>query len=170
MPLTVAIDNLFATIFIFFVVWAMVSDASRLTIPNWVSVGLVASYFIYALAVQRAASPIFLHVVVAGVVFIIGLVLFYWNYVGGGDVKLLAAVGLWAGPEQIFPLLMIMSLAGIALALIVLFARMHLGKVSADAEARGAARLVPKWVKLGLCPYGSAIGLASLLTVPRLFF
>ena len=168
-PILVAVDNLFAAIFIFLVVWAMVSDASRLIIPNWVSVGLVASYFTYALAVQNE-SPIFLHLIVAGIVFLIGLAFFVRKWVGGGDVKFLAAVALWAGPGLILPLLMIMSVTGIALALIVLFARMHFGEMAADAGPRGAARLVPRWVRLGLCPYGIAIGLASLLTVPGRFF
>ena len=168
-PLPLTADNLFAAVFIFLVIWAMVSDASRLIIPNWVSVGLVASYFAYALAVQNE-PPIFLHMVVASLVFLISLAPFLCNWVGGGDVKFLAAVGLWAGPGQILPLVMIMSVTGIALALMIVFARLSFGEIPADAGPRGAARLLPRWVRLGLCPYGIAIGLASLLTIPGRFF
>jgi prepilin peptidase CpaA len=166
-PFTAA--HVFAAIFIFLVVWAMVSDASRLIIPNWVCVGLLATYFAHALMVQGGAT-IVRHIVVASVVFGIGIALFLRNWFGGGDVKLLAAVGLWAGPGQILPLLLIMSVTGVALALVILYLRFSFGAIRVDAGQRSATRLLSGWVGGQVCPYGIAIGLAALLTVPVRFF
>jgi prepilin peptidase CpaA len=46
---------------------------------------------------------------VAAVILTVGIVLFALRVAGGGDVKLLAATALWAGPAQIVPFLLLVS-------------------------------------------------------------
>ncbi len=52
--------------------------------------------------------------------FALGALLFARGWVGGGDVKLLAATGLWVSPHLIAPFALVTSLAGAALGLVML--------------------------------------------------
>jgi len=116
-----------------------------------------------------AASASSLHEVLAALgcalaVFIVGAVLFAFNKLGGGDVKLLAVATLWAGPAGTPALLMLTGVLGGALALFLLmplgsqlatFGRAMLGQTSLVTE-RGLAMPVP---------YGIAIAGAGLIVV-----
>ncbi len=54
-----------------------------------------------------------LHAIIAAVVvFAVGFVLFMANALGGGDVKLLTSVALWAGADHVFTMLVIVSVLG----------------------------------------------------------
>ena len=55
---------LFAAIFLFAIASAIISDASRLVIPNWVPAVLAVSFFPYAL-VYHGGTDALLHVLVA---------------------------------------------------------------------------------------------------------
>ncbi len=96
-------------------VYAALSDAANFRIPNFTSIGIVALFPLYLLT-----SPITVAwlaaVAVAGAVFLVGLVLFARGWAGGGDIKFISAVALWAGPSLIVPFLVIMGLAGGVLA------------------------------------------------------
>ena len=65
----------------------------------------------------------------------------------GGDVKLYAAVALWAGPTYILPLVLITGLAGLALALMVRSASHYLKWYDVGGAASALLRLVPRWVR-----------------------
>src|SRR5450432_957962 len=75
---------------------AAVIDARQRRIPNWLTFGLMTA----GLAKAALVSPqnfghAMLGIVVGGA---IPLVLYMISAVGGGDVKLLAAIGAWVGP------------------------------------------------------------------------
>ena len=95
---------------------AALGDLRERRIPNWLTGGVAALYPLYVLA-----SPIpvaWLSALgLAAAAFVIGLVMFARNMVGGGDVKLIAALTLWAGSEQLLLFGLVTSLAGGALAL-----------------------------------------------------
>jgi prepilin peptidase CpaA len=57
---------------------------------------------------------------VAFLVFGLGLVAFQFNVMGGGDVKLIAAVALWLGAGAVLDFLMLTAIAGGGLALVYL--------------------------------------------------
>ena len=63
---------LFASIFVFLVVFAVVSDVRKLIIPNWVSIALVVEFLLYGL-VFLDLSDVLRHSAVSLVVFAIGL-------------------------------------------------------------------------------------------------
>lgn len=98
--------------------WAAVSDMRTYRIPNLASAGLVAGFLLMAPFMR-------LSFLVGGLavglgVFAVGGLLFARRLMGGGDVKLLTAVALWCGPTFLTSFALITSLAGAALAAVML--------------------------------------------------
>jgi prepilin peptidase CpaA len=94
---------------------AALSDAATYLIPNRYSAVIVLAFFVYAIGKPIAFS---LHgLAVGGLLLVVGAALFARGMLGGGDVKLLAATGLWAGFDQIVLLLFSSAVAGGVLAL-----------------------------------------------------
>ena len=85
----------------------------------------------------------------AAAVFVVGLGLFARELIGGGDVKLLAALSLWAGPEQFVWFMLVTTLAGGVLSLISLWYRRWGGLVEAYLAMLG---LVPASGHAAVCP------------------
>ena len=149
---------------------AAVEDIRRLIIPNALVLGLCVLWPLHvATAPMLTLAAAGTAVVYAAAVFVAGALLFSRGLVGGGDVKLLAAATLWAGPGATVSLLVLTSLLGGLLCLILLTpvgtliaaARPILGDTSAN-PARGAG---PVFV-----PYGVAIAAAALIvTIPPNF-
>lgn len=107
-----------ATILAFFglLLAAAVSDVRTMTIPNSLSIALALLYPAYAYAVGAD----WIDGLIAGaIVFAVGFVFFALNWLGGGDVKLLAAISLWAGTPLLVPVLLVTVLAGGLLCLAV---------------------------------------------------
>jgi prepilin peptidase CpaA len=86
--------------------WAAASDMQRYIIPNRICLSLLFLYPGYALGLS--ASEIGTAAALAAAVFAVGAGLFAVGIMGGGDVKLLAAVSLWAGGDH-FPLFLILT-------------------------------------------------------------
>jgi prepilin peptidase CpaA len=95
---------------------AAFKDICERRIPNRLTGALAALYPVYVLV---SPTPVAWPAAVglAAVVFVIGLGLFARGLIGGGDVKLLAALSLWAGPEQFVWFILVTTLAGGALSL-----------------------------------------------------
>jgi prepilin peptidase CpaA len=93
---------------------AALSDAATYLIPNRYSAVVVLAFFVFAIG-----KPIdfLLHgLAVGGLLFVGGAILFARGMLGGGDVKLLAATGLWAGFDQGTLLILSSAVAGGVLA------------------------------------------------------
>jgi prepilin peptidase CpaA len=119
-------------------IWAAFSDLRHYLIPNRIPVLIAAAY-----AVIASALP--LTFVIGGfltglAVLALGMLVFARGWMGGGDVKLMAAVALWAGPSFLPVFGLVTSISGALLALIMLSpARRMLPAPSADAlELTGA--------------------------------
>src|SRR3546814_1397676 len=78
---------------------------------------------------------------VAAIVLGLGILAFARGWFGGGDVKMLAAVSLWAGPAHLSLLLLVTALAGGLLSLIIL-CRPLLQRLAAGPDAAVATRAV----------------------------
>ena len=92
---------------------AAFEDLRRLIIPNGLILGLCALWPVHvatapALTLAAAGTAS----LCAAAVFIVGALLFSRGLIGGGDVKLLAAATLWAGPAATVSLLVVTSLLG----------------------------------------------------------
>ena len=145
--------------------WAACSDAVEFEIPNRASLGLVV---LYPLFVYVNPLPIdwLWGLAVAGAVFLLSFLLFMSHRFGGGDVKLLTASALWAGPNLIVSMLVVMSLTGGLLALLVWATnqvrRHHLASYG-DISLTGA-----EYAAANRLPYGVAIAVGAGLVGLRL--
>jgi prepilin peptidase CpaA len=94
-----------------------ISDLRSARIPNWLTYsGLLAALMLrFSLLGSSAVKSGVMGILVAGVLF---FVLFVIGAMGGGDVKLMAAVGAWSGQEHVFSVLIAAVLAGGLLAVI----------------------------------------------------
>ncbi|WP_425066229.1 A24 family peptidase [Reyranella sp.] len=140
-------------------------DFRTLHIANGLSIAIAALFGVWAAAglVEEAYSftTLGLSIACAGALFLVGAAAFAAGILGGGDVKLLAAVGLFAGPAQVVDLLLVTSITGGLLGVAAL-AGAPLGPVS----GRGAATLRGRL--RGRLPYGPAIAVGGLWVATRL--
>ena len=145
--------------------YAALSDVATRRIPNWVS-ALVALLGV-ALRLQDGQLALSLAVAVSA----FGGLYLLWTrgWVGGGDVKLLAATTLLASPGQVLNLLLAVSFAGGLLsAIYLLLIRMRLPLMQAGSRAplRRVIR-AERWRirRGGPLPYACAISAGGLLTL-----
>jgi Flp pilus assembly protein protease CpaA len=161
------LNHIFGVLFMLCVLVAMLSDARRLIIPNWISIALAAGFPLYVL-LGGATAPFASHLLVAVVVLFLVIPLFLLELFGGGDVKFLAAAAFWAGPAGILPLVSLMSIGGLVLALMILLARTATAYGWLGGETGLIWGRLAHWAREGVCPYGLAIGFASLaIIMPR---
>jgi prepilin peptidase CpaA len=98
-----------------------IHDARSRRIPNQLTFAAIAAGFVVRavlggwLGFESAAWGALLGGGIFFLFFVIG-------GMGGGDVKLMAAVGTWAGVQQVTPILLAAALAGGVLAVIYMFA------------------------------------------------
>jgi prepilin peptidase CpaA len=86
-------------------------DVLKLRIPNMIPVGLVALFALQLLVGGTLLAPLD-HLLAMGLALLILLPLFALNMLGGGDVKLLAAVALWLGMNKLAALLILVGIVG----------------------------------------------------------
>lgn len=134
-----------------------IRDVRSLTIPNVVP-ALIAGLFVpYAVAAPLTWEHALLSAGIALGVFAAGFGLFAAGLTGGGDVKLLAAVSLWAGPGDLATLLLTTALAGAGLALLLLVPPLA-------GAMRGLRRGTPAAAApRNAMPYGVAITAGTLV-------
>ncbi len=97
---------------------AAASDLQRYLIPNRYPAAILLAFL-----AQAPLTPYFQSLgglAVGAAVLAAGALLFARGLLGGGDVKLLAAVAFWAGPSMIATFLFVTSLTGAVLALTLL--------------------------------------------------
>jgi prepilin peptidase CpaA len=101
--------------------WAAVVDIRTRTIANGLNlaIALMAPLFWWAAGVDLWPDAA-IRVGVAAAVFLLFALAFQVGAMGGGDVKLAAALALWFSPASTLKLLVLMSLAGGLLTLIVM--------------------------------------------------
>ena len=113
------------SLFAILMLWAAYSDLTSYTLSNRLCLAVALLYPLYLLALYLEGnvliwSDILMTVGFAAVLFIIGAILFAFNVMGGGDVKLIPAVALWAGTGHILNYLFITALIGGAIAAIII--------------------------------------------------
>ncbi|MBI5165407.1 MAG: prepilin peptidase [Magnetospirillum sp.] len=129
-------------------------DLAAFRIPNRDPLLLVLAVVPYWLDGGSVVGGVWAHVGAALLVLVAGALLMSLNVWGGGDAKLLAAVTLWTGFAGLPRLLLVMAVAGGAIAAALLVLRRLL-----PADRGGWPRRV---VAEGYVPYGVAIALAGL--------
>jgi prepilin peptidase CpaA len=89
--------------------WCAAEDIRSRTIPHAAIAAIVVLFLPYALAghghwLQGLIS--------AGILLLAGFALFYFRVMGGGDAKLIAAMGFWVGLSHLVPFLLYTAMAG----------------------------------------------------------
>lgn len=141
---------------------AGVMDLMTFTIPNRVSLALIAG-FLAAAALTGMPWPMFLSHLGAGLIMLLaGFLMFSRGWIGGGDAKLMAAASLWLGFDSLLVYLVWTALLGGGLALLLLTYRRLLPPLWL-ARQTWAMRLHDP--KEGI-PYGIALAGAGLLVYP----
>ena len=134
-------------------------DLRTMRIANAFSLAIAGSFLVWSvasLALERLAPhDLALNAACALGVFALGAVGFAAGMLGGGDVKLLAATSLFAGPALLTDFLLVTAVVGGALGLAVL-AGAQIGPASAAGTVELRVRL------RGGLPYGPAIAAGGL--------
>src|SRR3954466_15622821 len=92
---------------------AAVIDVRTFTISNRLNLAVAAGAPLYWMSIELAPWPgVAVQLAAGGIVFALLAGAFYAGMMGGGDVKLAAALALWFSPGGTLKLLVIMSLAG----------------------------------------------------------
>lgn len=140
-------------------------DLRTLRIGNRFSVALAAVFAVWTAAGfadgSFALSSLGLSLACAAGLFVLGAAAFAAGMIGGGDAKLLAAIGLFAGPALVVDLLLVTALAGGLIGLAVM-AGAPIGPASVRGEATMRDRMRSR------VPYGPAIAAGGLWVASRL--
>ncbi len=154
----IAIISLFA--FSILMIFAALKDAATMTIPNWISLAIIAAYFV-ALPFTWQGGAVFLeHLSVGLVFFLAGFAMFAFGWLGGGDAKLMAATALWWTWPDALNYIFYTALAGGALGLFLLAGRQYIPvKV---LTSPWAYKMLKDEKKM---PYGIALAIGGVLTL-----
>jgi prepilin peptidase CpaA len=98
--------------------WGAVSDLRAYEIPNAVSIIVCLTFFLFVFGAPGTA--VWPSLATAATVLAVGVALFARGWMGGGDVKLLAAAAVWCGPALLPVFGVVTGLAGAVLAGILL--------------------------------------------------
>ena len=149
----VGFTELLLAVLALILVVAAVIDVRTFTISNRLNLTVALLAPLYWLSVQLPIWPdAAVQLGVASGVFALLAVAFYTGMMGGGDVKLAAALSLWFAPVDTLRFLVLMSLAGGVLTLVI---------VGLHRLRRGEGR--PE------IPYGVAIAFGALAILTQRF-
>ncbi|HEY4077371.1 MAG TPA: prepilin peptidase [Rhizomicrobium sp.] len=98
-------------------------DLASFTIPNFLSLALIALFAIFAVTVGLSWHAAGWHLLAGLLGLCIGFALFALRYIGGGDAKLFAAVALWLGFSDLLSYSLLASVFGGLLTLTLLVVR-----------------------------------------------
>jgi prepilin peptidase CpaA len=129
-------------------VYACIDDWRRRIIENWLTLGIALVAPIFWWSNDWTFGAMGIQLAMAIVLFLIFLIFFMLGMMGGGDVKLIAALALWFPLPDMVRLLVVMAILGGVLTLGMMM-RHKLRKDEAPLEV----------------PYGIAIALAGLWTI-----
>lgn len=141
---------------------AACSDLLTMTIPNRLSVVLIASFLAIAPFAGLSVIDILMHLAAGGVVFAACFALFAFGIMGGGDAKILTASAIWFGlGDSLVTYVIWVSVFGGLLSLVILMMRSQHNLILAYGIPVPQTMLHKKKV-----PYGIAIGAAAFMAYP----
>ena len=109
-------------ILLFLLLLAAIEDGWRLQISDWTS-GAIALAAFLAIGLNGPIAGLWQTFLLFVVVLVIGTAMFARGWMGGGDIKLLAASVLWFDLSSGWKLLVSIAIAGGIVALFVIFVR-----------------------------------------------
>ena len=136
-------------------------DFWKLIIPNAISAALVILFFATVLVLGFPVDWLS-HLGAGAGVLLAGMAVYHFGVLGAGDVKLLAAVSLWAGFEYLLIYLMVVALCGGGLVVLLLLLRRIVSGVLLYQNAPEDIVLPPVLLPQGVVPYGGAVALGAI--------
>jgi len=155
-------DLLIVTIFPGAMALAAATDLFTMTVPNRLSLGFTAFFFVVAPLVGLGWYDIGLHVAVGAAALVVTFIFFSFGWIGGGDAKLFAATCLWLGPVGSLSYVLYGAVFGGGLTLLLLLWR----RVPLPAVLNSQGWLVRLHNAKEGVPYGIALALAGLVVYP----
>jgi len=137
-------------------------DALTMTIPNWVSVMILLSFFVVIPFVWEDWATFGTHIAVGVTVFLFGFVLFAMGWLGGGDAKLMAATSFWWQWPDLLLYTVYTTVAGGVIAVFILWGRKFVPSQVLSRE--WLHRLVKDETRM---PYGLALAFGAIATLPQ---
>ncbi|MDQ0466442.1 prepilin peptidase CpaA [Caulobacter ginsengisoli] len=138
-------------------------DATSFTIPNWISLALIALFLPAALIGGVTLPQMGVAALIGVFALFAAMGMFAMGWIGGGDAKLFAASALWLGFPGVVNFVLITGLAGGALALALLGLRSMWLRPIAERGPAWFSRLAKPG---GDVPYGVAIAFGALAAFP----
>jgi len=154
MNLTSSAPAWLAIFFAVLLVLAALEDMWRLRISNWICAAIVIAAFV-AVILAGPVVQLWQNVAIFAALLAVGTPLFAYGWMGGGDVKLFAATGLWFDLAGAGRMIVAVLIAGGFVTIFVLLLR----TVKWSQGARD--RIVIIRPKSGI-PYGVAIAIGTL--------
>jgi prepilin peptidase CpaA len=156
-------DTLLLLVFPALMAYAAVSDLLTMTIPNRLSLLLVAGFVAMAVLTGMPLQTIGMHLGAGLLVLVITFSMFALGWIGGGDAKLAAATGLWCGFGVLLEYALFASIFGGLMTLAILYWRRALLPEFA-LKVDWITRL--HHTQTGI-PYGIALAAAGLTVYPQ---
>jgi prepilin peptidase CpaA len=145
------------------VILAALKDITSFTIPNWISGVLIVAFLVAAPVLGAPLSLLGQHLGIGVAGLILGMGMFALGWIGGGDAKLFAAACLWLGWPALTSFLLATTLAGGALAVILVGLRLQTVRAHTPVLAGWVERLTTPGAP---APYGVAIACGALFAFP----
>jgi prepilin peptidase CpaA len=145
------------------VAFAAAMDLFTMKIPNRISVVLVLAFFPLAALAGLGAWEVLNHVGAGLLLLAIGILLFIPGWFGGGDAKLMAAIALWIGFDNLPLYIFYVAMAGGIIAGAFSMAR----SVPLPSVFLGEAWAIRLHRTGGGIPYGLALAAGALLVYPH---
>lgn len=158
-----AIDLSMLVFFSAAMAFAASSDLVSMTIPNRLSLALLAGFIVFALGAGLSAQVIGAHLAAGAVMLVCTFGMFAAGWIGGGDAKLAAATAVWCGFPMLLEYSLLSTLLGGMLTLGLLAAR----GIMLPTFAHRWDWLVRLHDKKTGIPYGIALAFAGLMIFPE---
>jgi prepilin peptidase CpaA len=152
-----------AVLFPALVIAAALKDLTSYTIPNRISLALVAAFPVAALACGLPAGELGVHAAAGAAALVAGMAMFALGWIGGGDAKLFAAAALWLGWPAAATYAAWTGVAGGGLALALLALRSGYLRPYVVTGPAWFSRLAEPGENV---PYGVAIAAGALAAFP----
>ena len=159
------LESPFLLVFPAAMAFAAAMDLLTMTIPNRISLALLAGFVIAVPVTGMSWEQVGWHLGAFALVLSCTITMFALGWMGGGDAKLIAVASLWVGFENLLMFLAQVAALGGVLAIAILAYRAY--PLAALPIPDWAARLHKSG---GGIPYGIAIAGGALLIYPHTYW
>lgn len=158
-----AVDLCMLVFFSALMSYAASSDLVTMTIPNRLSLALIAGFIGFSLIIGLPLVTIGWHLAAGALMLAVTFSMFAAGWIGGGDAKLAAATAVWCGFSTMLEYTLLATVLGGFLTLALLSARTF----TLPVFAQRWGWLVRLHDRATGVPYGIALALAGLMIFPE---